>query len=272
MAEPSPDELQSPTSLSSSSSTVVTCLSTKLPPLVDNKAAEDDDQNFQGSSFPSSPPLSDSKHTPRRIYWIRHGETDWNVEGKIQGGGYDIPLNENGKRQAQLVAAALSDLPISVVVSSTMARAQQTADILQKELLRHSSSKAILRFSYPGFNEMSFGQYEGLAWQSPTVDDSIRKEFKALYKQMCQRDTIAFPGPGGESTKQVVERTLDAMQQLWKDLDHQHSSATEANHQHHPHEHQHIAIVAHGRTNKIILAQLLHQNALEFCHIPQSSK
>ena len=64
-----------------------------------------------------------------RIYLIRHGQTDWNIQGKIQG-SHDIPLNETGLRQAKLLAAGMESRPVKKIFSSTLKRAMATAEAL----------------------------------------------------------------------------------------------------------------------------------------------
>ena len=64
-----------------------------------------------------------------RIILLRHGETDWNTQGKKQG-WTDIPLNEEGERQAQNLAEKLSDLTVKTIYSSSLSRATKTAEII----------------------------------------------------------------------------------------------------------------------------------------------
>lgn len=90
---------------------------------------------------------------------IRHGETDWNRDRRIQG-ATDIPLNENGRAQARAAAALLRDrldlgLPVSIV-SSDLARARETAEIIATEL-----GIAAPR-TYRGLRERSYGEAEGI--------------------------------------------------------------------------------------------------------------
>lgn len=135
-----------------------------------------------------------------RIYLIRHGETDWNEQGKIQGGGYDIPLNETGKRQAHEVsklfgAGAVSNntdgvsnlkqgilLPADLIVSSHLQRAHETADIIYNAYTNNGNdanttdndngSVAATYDGVPrrhvetGFGEMRFGILEGVSIRS----------------------------------------------------------------------------------------------------------
>jgi hypothetical protein len=73
----------------------------------------DDDFAFSDSDYETlhnriSSVLPALPENSRRIYLLRHGETNWNAEGKIQGGGFDIPLNEKGRAQAM---AATKNLP-----------------------------------------------------------------------------------------------------------------------------------------------------------------
>jgi broad specificity phosphatase PhoE len=65
----------------------------------------------------------------RSFYFIRHGETDWNVERRLQGSS-DIPLNAKGREQAHLAAQNTADLPIEIIVSSPLSRALETAEII----------------------------------------------------------------------------------------------------------------------------------------------
>ena len=65
-----------------------------------------------------------------KIYLIRHGETDWNLEQRLQG-ATDIPLNENGLELARETAKGLQDVPFDVVYTSPLTRARQTAEIIR---------------------------------------------------------------------------------------------------------------------------------------------
>lgn len=87
------------------------------------------------------------------FYFVRHGQTDWNVEGRLQGHS-DIPLNETGIRQAHAAAERLMGKPITAIVSSDLCRARQTADIIAAKLrIDVVSDKAI--------RERTFGCFEG---------------------------------------------------------------------------------------------------------------
>lgn len=67
----------------------------------------------------------------KRLYIIRHGETDWNLEGRIQGNTSDIPLNSTGKDQARKTGIYLSRYgPFDLIVSSPMKRVQETTEII----------------------------------------------------------------------------------------------------------------------------------------------
>ena len=72
-----------------------------------------------------------------KIYFVRHGETDWNKERKIQG-QVDIPLNEFGRHLARETAKGLRDVPFDVCFTSPLGRARETAEII------------LQRCSYPG--------------------------------------------------------------------------------------------------------------------------
>lgn len=88
-----------------------------------------------------------------KIYFVRHGETIWNKEKKIQGQS-DIPLNEYGKELGYITANALKDIPFDIVYSSPLIRAKETAEILVKNrnLEIHEDMRLV---------EMSFGEGEG---------------------------------------------------------------------------------------------------------------
>ncbi|MDA1209291.1 MAG: class I tRNA ligase family protein [bacterium] len=68
------------------------------------------------------------------VTMVRHGETDWNVQEKIQGSTKDVPLNDNGRKQVAEAAAALKGQHFDLIVSSDLDRCVQTAEILSKEL------------------------------------------------------------------------------------------------------------------------------------------
>ena len=88
------------------------------------------------------------------VYVTRHGETDFNMLGRYAG-STDVPINENGIKQAHELANRLSDIKFDTVVSSPMMRARQTADIVCAALNMHY-------VIYGQFAERNVGVYEGL--------------------------------------------------------------------------------------------------------------
>ena len=93
------------------------------------------------------------------IYLLRHGETDWNKEGRIQG-HTDIPLNENGKKQIAQVTAGLAGIcpSMDVILCSPLSRTKESAGIAAEQL--HYPKDKIIE--EPLLIERSFGDAEGL--------------------------------------------------------------------------------------------------------------
>jgi len=87
------------------------------------------------------------------FYYIRHGQTDWNVEGRFQG-SKDVPLNETGIAQAHAAKDLLRDLSITNIYSSTLQRARVTADIVNERLNLPITGM-------DGLQECNFGVLEG---------------------------------------------------------------------------------------------------------------
>lgn len=88
-----------------------------------------------------------------RLLLTRHGQTDWNVQGKAQG-RTDTNLNETGIEQAKMLAKKLMDYNIDVIISSPLKRARKTAEII-------AEGRAIPVFCDEDIIERSFGKYEG---------------------------------------------------------------------------------------------------------------
>ena len=91
-----------------------------------------------------------------KLILIRHGETAWNAERRLQG-HIDIALNDEGRRQAEALADALAGEPIDAIVSSDLARAAHTADAVARVHGLHASRDAALR-------ERCYGAFEGLLY------------------------------------------------------------------------------------------------------------
>lgn len=87
------------------------------------------------------------------VYMVRHGETDWNRAHRMQGWS-DIPLNERGKEQAAFAAKALASVPLDVIYTSPLKRAEKTAEIIRGE-------RKIPLFAEKGFIEINLGKWDG---------------------------------------------------------------------------------------------------------------
>jgi broad specificity phosphatase PhoE len=122
---------------------------------------------------------------------IRHGETDWNVEGRYQGQA-DPPLNREGLDQARLLAKELRDVHLDVLYTSPLRRALQTAQILADSL------KVPLHLE-PRLMEIHQGDWQG----------RLRAEISALYPELFRRwetEPWQVTPPGGEHLSHVQAR------------------------------------------------------------------
>jgi probable phosphoglycerate mutase len=170
-----------------------------------------------------------------RLLLIRHGETAWNAEGRLQG-QLDVPLSQAGIWQAARLAARLAATGaerIDAIVSSDLARAWLTAQPLAAGLQLESLPEPRLR-------ERHFGRFEG-----HTVEE-IAARWPAEFAQWRERDP-AWPIPDGESGQQFIDRVLAALH----DITLAHPGRT-------------VAVVAHGGVLDIAYrhARGLHWNAL----------
>ena len=97
-----------------------------------------------------------------RIYIVRHGETDWNLNFKVQGGSSDIPLNQNGFEQAKKIAQRLKDEKVSAIYSSPLKRAIDTAN----EINRYHNKEI---FNNKKIIERDFGKLEGSDYKKLSI-------------------------------------------------------------------------------------------------------
>lgn len=133
-----------------------------------------------------------------KLYLARHGETDLNIDERYQGRS-DAPLNASGLAQAQTLAAALPD-DITRIVSSPLQRALQTAQTV-------AGSRGLAVEVLPALRERDFGVFEGL------TADEVAERFPALW-QAGVMTAWDLPPPEGESTREVVQRVGDALEEL----------------------------------------------------------
>lgn len=124
------------------------------------------------------------------LYLVRHGETDWNRQRRIQG-RTDIPLNATGREQARLTGTLLTRRPIDRVVASPLGRARETAEIIAREL---GLDEPALR---DALVERDYGAAEGLSY----------REIDALYPE-------GTPVPGRESREEVAARIVPDLVRL----------------------------------------------------------
>ena len=131
--------------------------------------------------------------TPMRLYLIRHGETEWNRQKRLQG-SVDIPLNENGLAIARQTAEGLREagMHFDRIYSSPLVRAHKTAQILCPGQEIQTDHR---------LREISFGDLEGTSFL--TVTD------------------LPMPAPGGESSQELQSRAVEFLEEVIADPENQ---------------------------------------------------
>ena len=117
----------------------------------------------------------------RLLFLFRHGETDWNREGRLQG-HTDTPLNASGLAQAEELSEKLRPHRLDAVVSSDLSRALTTARIVADAL-------GVPLLADPGLRETDVGAAEGLLWA-----DAKTRFGEGLTKRWYSEGDVAFPG------------------------------------------------------------------------------
>jgi phosphoserine phosphatase len=169
-----------------------------------------------------------------RIYLARHGQTDWNLEGRTQG-QTDTPLNATGRRQAGELKVQMAGIALDAIYSSTLSRSRETAEIV------HGNTPVT---NLSGLRERNFGKFQGRLESDPQTGPEFQK-----------RRTVADDSlDGGESLNVFFDRVRAVIDGIRK----QRPSGT-------------ILIVGHLETNRMILRNLLGLTAEQAMAIMQDN-
>lgn len=166
-----------------------------------------------------------------KVYFARHGQTDWNILAKVQG-TTDIPLNENGIQQARKLCEFLKENSIGFekIYTSYQVRAKQTAQIIDEQF--HTGYEIV-----NGLEEMNLGLFEGHTWDE--IESLYPEELKLWnsYKRYNK-------SPEGESYQMVLERLFKALDYIFEKND--------------PSSDKNVLIISHGAVIMTLIA--MHNN------------
>ena len=174
------------------------------------------------------------------IYIIRHGETDLNKRGIVQGRGLDTDLNEHGRLQAEAFHQTYKHIPFDFIYTSTLKRTHQTVDNFIKSDIPWEQ--------FPGLDELAWGIYEG---RENSIEN--RKAFKELLNNWTTGN-LDFKFENGESPNEVKLRQLEVIKKLKE-----HSG------------NQNILICMHGRALRLFLCLLTNISATEMEQFPHQN-
>jgi probable phosphoglycerate mutase len=176
-----------------------------------------------------------------RLILVRHGETDWNKAGRFQG-QIDIPLNENGRRQAAAARDFLKDIPIDRAWSSTLSRPTETAQII---LEAHPD---VPLTQIDGLVEIGHGVWEG------KLESEIREDWSELL-DTWKRAPETVQMPEGETIQDVWARSVRSWGEIAAELKPEET----------------VLVVAHDAVNKTILCDLLGLSPADIWAVKQGN-
>ncbi len=162
----------------------------------------------------------------KRLLIARHGETDYNLKGLLQGRNIDAPLNETGWNQAEKISDYLTNYKADKLYSSSLQRTWQTAKPLSEKYQLQTVREK-------GLDEMDFGKYEGIPYMEASEE---LLELKTIW----QSGKLNTPIPGGESPVEVFDRANDVIR---RDIENRKSDT--------------LVYILHGRLIRILLSKWL---------------
>lgn len=161
------------------------------------------------------------------IYLVRHGQTDWNVEKKLQG-NIDIPLNEVGRRMAVETGEAMKQIPFDRIYCSPLKRALETAEKIR-------GGRDVELVINESLRELGFGVDEGRLYDEIVADPDSK------FRYFFTEPEKYGPALGGETLEHICERAAAFLENEIMPLE---SSM------------QRIMIVAHGAMNKALMMRI----------------
>lgn len=174
-----------------------------------------------------------------RVYLIRHGEVAWNKENAYVG-VTDLPLNDTGRGQAEMLAGYLQKKNLSAIYSSNLSRAQETAGMISA---RTGLSVQVV----PELHEVNYGDWEGV--NEKEIATRWAKEFREW-----RDEPMSVRIPGGEPFSEMRDRAYEAFRSI--------AGA-------HPDEN--IAVVAHKTVNRVILCCVMGVDPNKYRRIGQGN-
>lgn len=176
----------------------------------------------------------------KSFYFIRHGQTDLNLKGIVQGRGVNSPLNANGHKQAAAFYDAYKDIPFDKIYTSTLLRTYQTVEPFL--------SKNILLEQLEGLDEISWGIYEG-----QEQNETIMQGFQNLVASW-RNNELDVCVENGESPNELVERQKRAIAYMLTKEDE-----------------QNILVCMHGRALRIMLCHLTNVPVSQMDDFPHTN-
>lgn len=174
-----------------------------------------------------------------KIILVRHGETDWNRH-EVFRGQIDVPLNQNGLKQARALGDALKGQKLDAIYSSPLSRAVQTAE----EIAKFQNLNVDVE---DGFLDLSYGEWQGVS------HEEVKARHPELDKKWHEQPHL-LRFPGGESLDDVRERSMNALKRIAS----KHPDDT-------------IVLVAHRVVNKVVLCAVLDLDNSYFWRIRQDT-
>ena len=139
-----------------------------------------------------------------KLYFVRHGRTLWNLEGRFQGASGDSPLLPESIDVLQQLGQYLKEVPFDTIYSSDLPRAVKSAEIIQSQLQSPCPLKSI-----PDLREWQLGKLEGL--KIATLNAIYPQQIKAFRSNLAQFDTKMFEA---ESLYSTTKRTIQFIKSL----------------------------------------------------------
>jgi len=164
--------------------------------------------------------------TAKKIYLVRHGQTDYNLEGIVQGRTIDASLNETGRKQANSFWEAYKDVPFQKIYTSALKRTSES--------IQNFIDLGIPTEQEAGLDEISWGVYDGKKIFEDDYYWQVVKEWNA--------GNVSLRIKGGESPEDVRDRQLPVIEKIAKS------------------EEDVILVCMHGRAMRILLSHFIDGN------------